>query len=397
MKRLIKFGAIGLVTFGAIAGEVSAQVGTRYEDADGVKIFEILGTPRTQVPLIIEGETITATKQIKVDGCGFYVLTNASSYNTVAFDGGANSTLGTTLASAVRAKPTCLNGVSSTADRQINLGDNKVLINSLARADAPNGRTIDFRYTQTGNKTKYVTLNECGAASVKLLPGAASIYLTLNGGTRKSVDSFPNTYGKNYVCVGDKAAIKNVISTGQVFKTSLGVLTMKKALAGDIHSFKIDGGTQLPIIKSATSDRCGALRIPNSGSSITIKGTVINPTALPVGLAPNCILNTSGNPVYDVTPTGIVKTSDDRIFIPFVPASPTGFGNRTLQNYSIPSEVGFKDYVSDACGLVRVPQTTPPYTGVYTSPSTLVTLASIPTKDVSCNRTTGTTFITPAL
>ena len=409
MKRLIKFGSIGLVIAGAIAigGEAFAQIPpiSRYSQIDSTTgattgiYVRITGTPRTQVPVTIAGQPQTTTKQVRLNSCGFGTI-DATNIQTIAFsqsNGSSTYTVGPTeIPTATSPIPTCVNGNSSldnitagAAPVVINLGGGKILINALK---FPNnqGRVIDVAITKTVSKEKFVTLNVCGVGQISLgadtIPAEATI--AVNGGTPTQINGLPNGNTVPVVdCAGSALAVNVGIPAGATFKNAAGDFFIKSASSG------ITLPTGATTTKSVTSDRCGGITVGSitnpQTTPFTLNGTTIDPidpATLTTGLKPNCKLGTGGDYAYDVAPSGISKLSDGRVFVATTTANPTGFGDRLIYTMNFTASATAKTYNSDACGVIRVKQTTPAFTEITVDGNPYV-MADLQTREFNCKRT----------
>lgn len=422
MKRLIKFGSVGLVIAGAaiVGGEAFAQIPaisqytvTNPTTSVQTRSVRIVGTPRTQIPVIIAGQPQTTSRQVRLNSCGQATI-DSTDIQYIAFSQGANGEypLGQMeVPATVSPIPTCVNGTSSldnetagAASPIINIGGGKVLINALK---TPNnqGRVIDVQITKTTSRQRFVSTNACGIGQINLgetssIPADATI--SVNNGTPSIINALPNGGSVPMVdCVDSTAVVNTGLTLGTAFKNASGDLFVRAASSSSSLSFVLPTGGV--VNRSVTSDRCGGITLGSATNPqtapFTLNGVSVDPSTLNTGLRPNCVLGTNGDYAYDVAPTGVFKLSDGRVFVATTSANPTGFGNRLIYTVSSTASATPRDYRADACGVVRVRQTTPAFTEIQQAGSSTFTLADLPTREYRCRniRNVGSVpYATPA-
>ena len=339
MKRIIKFGSIGLVIAGAIAvvGEAYGQVPalSKKNGIGGVQIT-IFGTPRTQVPVALSGLGTQVKKSFRADACGLIVIPNANQYANLTTPAGSVNVSAVFLR-PVASKPTCtmpgfiVSSLPNSPDQAWNLGNNSILIATGIDASAPNGRFVDVTYSDNSPKSRFVSLNACGLGSVKAANTLGSI--ALDNGSPIAIGALP------FIGAGLRCSGAIVLGSQNDFPT---IPALPIAFKDDNNNIfiKTTAGATVTVgleaqasTKSATSDRCGGLTIGSQLSPqttpFTLNGVTIDPSTLSVGLKPNC-KNNGGTYAYDVTPTGNFKTSNGQVFIKNDATYPEGFGDRRI-------------------------------------------------------------------
>ena len=405
MKRLIKFGSIGLVITGAIAtaGQASAQIPpiSQYNSTSAAglttKSIRIVTTPRVQIPVTVSGQPVTSRLQVRLNNCGQAVINGINaesvSYTRDQLNGFPTgeisvSTLPTT------AIPSCdsATGLSSLSNADANtppaydVGNGRILINAL-RPSTNQGRVIDVFVKRTQNRERFVSTNACGIATLNLgdastVPSFATV--SVNGATPVQVSSILNGGTVPIVdCVGSNVVVQSGFPTGTKFKNPDGDVFISSNLP--IVATLPSGGN---VNRSVTSDRCGGVTLGSAinpqTSSFTLNGVSIDPSSLSTGLRPNCVLGTGGSFSYDVQPTGSVKLSDGRVFVYSTTANPSGFGDRLIYTISTASQSASRTYNRDACGIARIRQTIPAFSEITTDSDGTITVADLATRNYRC-------------
>jgi len=392
MKRLIRFGSIGLVIAGAIAvsGEVFAQtvppeISMYYKTSANGNSYSILltGTPRTQIPVTLSGQTVTRTKSAKINTCGHHIITNASSYTSYVLAGIAPVNLATVQSLAESPDPLCVAGQSTPITGEaIKLSGDRILLKTLVTS--ANGRFLDATYTKAETKSKYVTLNQCGIGTVSIgtsLDGSIAV----NGGTSALLTSFSAGVIPAVKCIGNVIGVYGAFPLDTEFKNSKGDYIVRTNPSAKL-SFTIPGST--PVTKSVTSDRCGGLVLGSATNpqtdAFSINGVTVDPATLSVGLKPSCKL-TGSTYAYDVAPSGNFKTSSGQVFLKSTTANPTGFGDRIIHQFIASNSNGLKTYTANACGMITVKNPA----SLLDSTGGAIDLATLPLKEMACATVNG--------
>lgn len=400
MKRLIKFGSIGLVMAGAIAisGEAFAQV-TVYstQTPEGYEL-SIVGTPRTQIPVTVSSGGSTVTKSFRANGCGHVVIPNAASLANLNVGGQFRNVTQALTASPI-ALPTCQGTTSSTlpathdTNSSIgtwNLGDGKILATVPVAANAPNGRLIDATYLDNSPKSRFVTLNACGIGKVTKLSSSANV--SVDGAAAALVSSFTDL-GSPLRCKGNL-----LMGSSQSFDFSSTPLPFVFRDANNSVFIAASGGAGATVsvglasqsqTRSLTSDRCGGLTVGTKTNPqttpFTIGSDTIDPATLSTGLKPSCKL-TGGSYAYDVTPSGNFKTSDGQVFVKSTAGNPTGFGDRRIVSV-VTTAASTRNLKADQCGIATIRSTTSsPIANSFgfSYDGSNYTVGSLPVAEVAC-------------
>lgn len=411
MKRLINFGSIGLGIAGAIAvsGEAFAQsipALSQYSstNAAGVtsRFLRIVGTPRVQVPVTIAGQPVTSRLQVRLNNCGQAII-NGTDAESVSYTRDQNNGFPTGEIAAdtlpTTAVPSCdsATGLSSLSNADANtppaynVGNGRILINAL-RPTTNQGRVIDVFVKRTQTRERFVSTNACGIGTLNLGDSATitpTTTVSVNGAAAVGINSILNAGAVPAVdCIGSVVGLQSGFPIGTRFKNSDGDIFISSGspLVATLPS----GGT---VNRSVTSDRCGGITLGSATNpqtaSFTINGVTIDPSTLSTGLRPNCVLGAGGSYSYDVAPTGSVKLSDGRVFVATTTANPTGFGDRLIYTISTASQAASRTFNRDACGVVRIRQTTPAFSEINLSNGDTVSVASLDTRDYACRNRNG--------
>lgn len=417
MKRLIKFGSVSLVICGAIAiaGEAFANIPaiSQYNTTNqttGVvtRFVRIVNTPRVQVPVTIAGQPQTATRQVRLNACGQAIL-SASGITLISFNSGVvesgNVGVPDLLAAAAEPTPTCdtATGASSLNNDPnaglmirpvINIGGGRVLINA-GKLPSNQPRVIDVAVTQNQTRQRFVSTNACGIATINLgetssIPNGATI--AVGNGAAVAINTLPSGGSVPMTdCAGSAVAVNTGFPSGTNFKNAAGDLFIASPSSQNIQVTLPTGAT---VNRSVTSDRCGGITIGSATnpqtSAFTLNGVSINPDTLATGLKPNC-REVSGSYSYDVGATGSVKLSDGRIFVATTASNPTGFGDRRIYTISTTAAASPRNYGRDACNVVRIRQTTPPFDSIDTSLGSF-TVSELPTREYLCRNVGGSSI-----
>ena len=417
MKRLIKFGSVGLVIAGAAiaGGEAFAQLSmpdlylqTRISAQSGTTFrLGVKGTPNTIKRIGFSGISSNRTRSIRVDSCGVGTIANVQSITS----GFINTPAGQFNASTVAAstpiiRPTCTNGVLSsplpTTGNIFNVGGGTILIKGLA----PN-TVQDISYTDTAPQNRNVTINACGFGVITIPSSATSV--ALEGGSSAEISSlqrasFSCINGDLYASqlpsiVANQVAIPPIAdltrnSTNVFIKTTpLGLvpLTVKGAVT----------------TRSVTSDRCSGLVIGSTSApitgTVTINGVSIDTSNLPINTLKTCGQYSEGGETGYAYATGNVnspwdanltsfRTNDGRVFIRNYPG--LSIGSRSILALSTTSDRNVS-LTANACGIATLRSTTsyPLTTGTeFTLNSVTQTVGSLPDGVAPRCTSTGLTY-----
>jgi hypothetical protein len=296
MKRLIKYGSVGLVIAGAIAtgGQASAQtIPSVYRQFIPGKatLIGISGTPNTKRTLSFPSGGATKTSTVRVNACGFAKITNPSALTEGNINvGGISVNVAATKAGTAIIEPTCVGGISANlpaTGSAFNVGKGAIVISSL-----PTSRVLDVTYVSNDPVIRNVTINACGFGTTSFTAGAT---VSVDGGT--PIDANVQPYA-GFSCSSGKlsAAVLSPFVTPQVpipalaaiSRDSLNNLIFKDPTSG----ISISGST---FSRSATSDRCGGLYLPASTSGVvSINGVSIDTDAFPSRTGQETCTSTNG-------------------------------------------------------------------------------------------------------
>jgi hypothetical protein len=397
MKRLIKFGSVGLVIAGAIAISESAfaqvPAATRFVNAQSQYTIYITGTPRTQVPVALGNLQSTVTRTFSSNGCGHVIIPNANLLSSLTTPVGSVN-LTNVLARPMIAPPVCTGQTSTalgtSADSAYNLGDNRVLINLGSDSTAPSGKRVDFTYTDNSPRQAFVSLNACGVGSINSRTLSNTATIAINGGAPVEFSTLPSSQlrcgGTNVLGLDANFPTPSVPDTWIGTEGSTQYVFHKTTPNATVE---YQTSSAAPVNRSVTSDRCGGLTIGTATSpqlsDFSIGGTLISVGSLPVGLRPTCKL-TSGTYAYDVVPSGNFKTSDGRVFLKSIPSLPTGFGDRRIYTISTQGSTTTRTARANGCGIARLPFETNMINGTFSDFNLSDPFSA------TCVRGTGNTF-----
>jgi hypothetical protein len=380
MKRLIKFGSIGLVIAGAIAlgGEASAQfvvpdlyLQTRISAQSGTTFqLGVKGTPNTIKKIGFSGISSSRTRTIRVNSCGFGTISNVQSITSgVVNTPSGQFTASTLAASAPIIQPTCTNGVLSsplpTTGNFFNVGGGTVLVKGLT------ANTVqDLSYTDTAPQTRNVTINACGFGVVTIPFSATSVIP--EGGINSTLSTLQRgsltcTAGELYVSelpslVANQFAIPAIADLTRSFNN-----VFIKTTPLNVVPVIVNGAVST---RSVTSDRCSGLLIGSAVSpitgTVTINGVSINTATLPIGTVKACGQYSEGGTTGYAYATGNInspwdanltsfRTTGGAVFIRSYPGLP--IGSRSILALSTTADRTV-NLTANACGISTLRSTT---------------------------------------
>ena len=361
MKRLIKFGSIGLVIAGAIAitGEAKAIPSVFLQETDSGERLGVSGTPLSTKVVTLSGANVTKTSTVRVNACGFTKIANPSALTegTINILGNGSFNVASVKGSPAIVEPTCSStGVAANLPATAgayNVGSGAIVVTGL-----PVSRVLDSSYTSTALITKSLTLNACGFAFTAFPFGALA---SVDGSTPISIGGLPLA---RYSCVsgalfGKLASGANrvpIIPLPDVSRDATNNLVIKAAADTRI-SVAFSGAS---FTKSATSDRCSGLYLPATTTGvITVNGVSIDTSTFPVRSGQEtCRVDAQDGLYYNSLGSHNSRYSDGRIYI-------KNFSGLTLGDRSIVSvqTTGIRTVspTTDGCGLsvIRSTSTAP--------------------------------------
>lgn len=379
MKRLIKFGSVGLVIVGAIAsvGEVGAQgvptISKLTSYASGTytvngTLIRVTGTPSTTKAIKVTGITSVKTTSIKTNACGFAKISNPSAYTEgdLTIEGGTVVNVASTKASSPIIEPTCLNGVAENlpaTGSAFNVGKGAIVVKAL-----PALRQLDLTYSSTEVSTKNVSINACGYGFSSRIP-ATSGFSVVSDGVTSAIADIPEGYS-NFDCKNNTLlAFQDRSVLPSLYKDPLNNVFVKTT------AFRAPVEVSLasaPYTKSVTSNRCQQVLLPADVSgAITVNGASVNLSSLTDfgALASSCTYD-SGSASYGGSTLG---KYNGRYLIG------SGFqgvaiGDRQIMSvqYTAPKVV---KATSNGCGIAKLPSTV---TDAFSYGGTAYTVASLP-------------------
>ena len=386
MKRLIKFGSIGLLIVGAIASQAEqafGQVPAIYQQfiPGAVKKLGISGTPNTIRTVSISGVDVDKVSTVRVNACGFAKISNPSALTegsiTINY---VSVNVAATKASALITEPTCIDGIPEnvpSSGTAFNIGKGAIVIRGL-----PTSRVLDVTYTSSDPVTRKVNINACGFGSLSGV--RTSAYASVDGSTPIRWDTQPyaglscNSEGKLFALILNPNVIPQVPipSIASVSRDSNNSLIFK-GVPSSIIPVTIAGAS---FTKSATSDRCSGLYLPATTTGmITINGVSIDTSSLPTRVGQeSCKLFPDGAGYGNTQGYYNTKWSDGRIYIKDYPdlvlgdrsiVSVQGTGTRSIS------------LRTNACGTATISNTpASPLTSTtaFTHDSTSAVIANLP-------------------
>jgi len=324
VKRLIKFGSVGLVIAGAISigGEAFAQLPTLFRvekpTPTGIRAsYFIKSTPRTQVEVELSGGVSTKTLPVRSNACGIAVLSSATKYNGLTLVSEAGSFQPETiLAGAAVLVPECLpNGQLATplpsgSGSIINGGSGRIILVGLTP-----DRVRDVTYSSPNVSKKFVSTDACGIGS---LTSSSSGFTQVNlSGVTTALSALPL---QNFLCRSGVVFSKSLTAPLPVTATANGKSVSVSGLPPlQPYPFTVVGGS---VTISATTDRCGGLTLGTASNPLTgtiqIKGVSFDTTTVGSGAKPNCVLNSNGSYSYQSSPSN-VRLSNGQLYIYQIP------------------------------------------------------------------------------
>ena len=397
MKRLIKFGSIGLVILGAIASGVeqaSAIPSTFRQRTDTGYGLGISGVPSSIKTLTFTGASVTKTSNIRINACGFGKITNPSAFTegNISISGNGSFDVATVKANSAIAEPTCSStGVAANLPATAgayNVGKGAIVVTGL-----PVSRVLDISYTSSDPITKKVTMNVCGYGVTQFIPNSL---VSIDGATPLDVSNEPIA---KYACssgiltavifTGSSLPLVPIASIPSISRDSANNLIVKSTPSTKV-SLAFDGAT---FTKSVTSDRCSGLYLPATTTGvIKVSGISIDTSTFPSRSSQEtCTYKPDAGGYYNSQGYNNSRYSDGRIYI-------KSFSGLTLGDRSIVSleTTGVRTVspTTNACGLsvIRNASSSPitdttsfTYNGSPLTVGSLPVLAALP----NCNASTG--------